>query len=173
MFDQLFRDRLTIAKHRNGPLSSEREAYLKKRKAEGYSIDTLTRHAGELLLVAATLRDPSAGVTPKDIAKSAKRRTAKRNIKTMSERRYVSVATKWCNEMGVLKEETSPITTLVDDYVTVLQAARDLSSKTIPKWKTASLTVRRKIFPRRLHTQNVRDSSWIYPLIRKYKSDRC
>lgn len=131
MFEQLFKDRLTIAKHRNGPLSSEREAYLRKRKAEGYSADTLTRHAGELLLVAATLRNPAAGVTLQDIAKSSKRRTAKPNIKTMSERRYMSLATKWCKEMGVLKEEASPITALVEDYVSFLQAVRGLSSKTI------------------------------------------
>jgi hypothetical protein len=131
MFDQLFRDRLTIAKHRNGPLSSERDAYLRKRKADGYSPDTLARLAGELLLVAATLRNPAVAVTSNDIAKSVKRRKAKRTIKSMSEQRYISLATKWCKEWGVLKEETSPITALVEDCVSFLQAVRDLSSKTI------------------------------------------
>lgn len=131
MFDQLFRDRLTISKHRKAPLSAEREAFLRKRQTEGYSLDTLTRLAGELLLVATTLRNLTAGVTSTDIAKAAKRRKAKRSIKSMSEQRYVSLATKWCKELGLFNEEKTPITKLVDDYASFLNVVRGLSSKTI------------------------------------------
>lgn len=131
MFERLFKDRLTIAKHRNGPLSAEREAYLKRRMSEGYSRETLVLHARQLLLIAVTLKSLMAGVTAVEIERAARRWSAKYKCKSFSEQRYISLATKWSRELGVLNNEASPMALIVDGYASFLSEARGLSSKTI------------------------------------------
>lgn len=131
MFEKLFRDRLTIAKHRNGPLSAEREAYLRKREEEGYSRESLVAHARRILFIAETFKKLSTGVTTAEIARTAKRWTTKRKRKSLSEARYITLATKWSKEMGTLKKEVSPIEAIVDEYLSFLASVRGLSDQTI------------------------------------------
>ncbi len=131
MYESLFRDRLTIAKHRNGPLAAEREVYLRKRMAEGYSRQTLIFHARQLLLIAEKLRMLTAGVTTIEIGLAARRSATKRKDRVKAQQRFIFLATKWSKEMGWLKEDDSPIALMVKEYESFLGSVRGLSPKTL------------------------------------------
>lgn len=132
MFAQIFKDRRVIAKHRLAPFAEERESYLRNRQAEGYSSGTLRRLARQLLLIARTLKSlKSRVVTSSDIADAAKRWARRCPGQSKVRQRYVSLATKWCNELGWLKSDAAPATVLVEGYLAFLHATRGLASKTI------------------------------------------
>jgi hypothetical protein len=68
MFEELFKYRAVIEKHRNAPLVAERERYLRQRQQEGRATETLFRIARELLCVATRLEVSSGGVTSDQIS---------------------------------------------------------------------------------------------------------
>ena len=137
MYEQLFKYRVTIARYRREPLAAEREAYLKKLEADGYSRRRLIQLARQLLAVSRTVKKLPTGITPGDIAQAAKRWAARPGcVELISERRFVALVTKWCQALGVLGKQPSPIAKLAEDYISFLESVRGLAPKTIVhhKW---------------------------------------
>jgi hypothetical protein len=59
MFEKLYRDARTAARHQAGPLAEDRMAFLADRASQGYKTNTLRWLAWQLLIVAEQL--PVAG----------------------------------------------------------------------------------------------------------------
>lgn len=113
MFEELFKYRAVIEKHRNAPLVAERERYLRQRQQEGRATETLFRIARELLCVATRLEVSSGGVTSDQISAVAdtwaleQQQRGRAKTDKWSRLLFISVATDWCRFLGYFHEERS------------------------------------------------------------------
>jgi site-specific recombinase XerD len=142
MFDELFKSRAVVSRHRNAPLSAEREQFLRQRQQEGRAPVTILRLARELLCVVTMLEILPSGVTAKQISSAADqwaRKQQKRGrAKTdkWSKHLFISVATDWCRFLGYFCEEVpvekpQAFASEILDFAEWMQSERGLSPSTI------------------------------------------
>lgn len=111
MFEELFKYRAVVNRHRSAPFAAERVLFLRSRQQEGRARETLFRLARELLCVVTMLEVPSTGVTADQISEAADRWSRKQQqrgrAKTHKWSRplFISVATEWCRFMGYYCEK--------------------------------------------------------------------
>lgn len=112
MFESLFQDRRTIARHRHAPLAKSRERFLAQCAERGMKHTNLCIAAGYLLKVIEYLRLSNRPSEPIPLAKvrAAATRWANRRQphliiqhKHLSRRRFVRVAKGWLQSMDCLK----------------------------------------------------------------------
>jgi len=112
MFEELFKYRAVIERHRNAPLVAERERYLRQRQQAGQTTETLIRIARELLCVATRLEMSSGAVTWEQISAVAdtwafeQQQKGRAKTDKWSRLLFVSVATDWCRFLGFLVDDS-------------------------------------------------------------------
>jgi integrase/recombinase XerD len=144
MFDQLFRYPAVVARYRKGPMSEECLAFLTHHAKQGYSRSTLRKEAQSLLLVAQMLglaNQPRRVLTVAEVKR-----------KTANSRHLCSLATRWLQFIGRLKQQPVPLTpceTKIKDFADYMEHEAALSPETIHtrcKWM--------KCFVDRLHVKD-------------------
>lgn len=121
MFDQLF-DR----RHRTGPVSEERGAFLAHLAKRGMRRSTLQSTAQELLVIARILR------LAKRSGESITRDEIKR--KAINKYKFISIATRWLLFLGRLQQRpahASPYATKIKSFADYMEHERNLSPATI------------------------------------------
>ena len=138
MYQELFKYSHVVHRHRNNPFAAERESYLRDRAKNGCASSTLIKEASELLRIVRWLRIPADGVTRHQIRNAASRcsRCEVRQGKVHSEwsrTHFISVATRWCEFLGLLQNDDSPepFADIVSDFARWLECERGLSLRTI------------------------------------------
>jgi site-specific recombinase XerD len=141
MLEELFRYPLVVARHKNAPYVDERERFLTHCAQKGYPRKTLSRIAGQLLLVARNLSVyPEFKLTSDQIKASAdqwayrqERRATARDGK-VSHRAFRLAATRWLRFLGRLCESVRdpiPFPGLIEDFTSYMENERGLSPRTI------------------------------------------
>ena len=126
MFDQLFRRRHALARHRSGPLLEERLAYLTHLADRGCSRNTLQNTACDLLAIAKILGLASGRhkiVTRDDIKR-----------KTASKHSFYPIAVRWLQFVGRLQQQpaaANPYAKKIKPFADHMERDRGLSPVTI------------------------------------------
>lgn len=145
MFDQLFKQPLALARQRNAPLASEREAFLAQRAKEGAAAGTLVRLARELLVVVQELDLANDDViTPLAIEAAAdrwarkQRRRRRADTARWSRIFFRQTAVDWLRFLARLYipgPGPKPFASLVERFACHMQHERGLSSATISNYQ--------------------------------------
>ena len=138
MFEKLFPDARTAARHQSGPLAEDRIAFLSDRASQGYKTSTLRWLAAELLIVAQQLpvgRDQKVGVAK---IEEVANRWHGRSGKTTDGIRDVfrSTAVAWFRYLNRLEEPPAPAVPFlaqVVDFATYMEKERGLEASTIER----------------------------------------
>ena len=126
MFDQLFRRRHALARHRSGPLLEERLAYLTHLADRGCSRNTLQSTARDILSIAKILgfaRRRRRIVTRDDIKR-----------KTASKHSFYPIAVRWLQFVGRLQQQpaaANPYAKKIKAFADHMERDRGLSPVTI------------------------------------------
>ena len=126
MFDQLFQQAATKARHRSGPLLKERLAFLTHFAGRGMSRSYLCEVANDLLVIASTLkldRRPGETITRDEIKKKV---PDKHNLR--------SLATRWLQFLGRLQKRpdpAGPYAKKIEAFADYMEHERGLSPATV------------------------------------------
>lgn len=140
MFNTLFHCPRVCLRHANGPLASEREAFLAHLASQGLARETLMGYASELLVVAAVIERRGAGPIQACEVERYARQWARRRQRLghvddvkWPTYHFVRVARAWCVFMGWLKKpEAKPFSIpLVRTWADILRSRAGLSERTI------------------------------------------
>jgi len=141
MFEQLFRDRATVARYHQSPFAAERQVYLSKLMEEGRSIETLRNIAWILMYLARHLPLHQAEVSPAEIEAAATTwaTTTHRSATCLhvGKREFVFHATNWMRLLGRLwePEVKRPFATETDAFLQFAVGERGLSPSTIRHYR--------------------------------------
>jgi site-specific recombinase XerD len=136
MFDTLFSDWRTIARHRDGPFVVERERYLRYNAAVGASLLTQTVRARALLLVARTL-------TAGDVGKVGAERlgeligSIRPSPAPATATNLVNSARPWFKFLGWwhVPARPTPFAAQLDAFVAWMRDERGLAPCTVEQWR--------------------------------------
>lgn len=106
MFDRIFQNPRTLARHRSGPLADERRRYLAHYAELGMARPRLQHIARYTLAIAEALRlaeRPGELITQAEIDAEADRRTVKRKKRRMLTVRFKGYALRWLRFLGRLQ----------------------------------------------------------------------
>ena len=140
MFERLYDEHSTIARHKNAPYAEERVRYLYHCAREGYSRATLLLKARELLWIAHKLSVyPDLRLTVEQLEAVAqgweeRRQICGRELNTRwTGTRFIEVARPWLRFLGCLCEPIEPIpfAGLLEDFATWMEHERGLAVMTI------------------------------------------
>ena len=140
MFDELFKYRSVVSRHREAPCAREREGYLAHRAKEGISPATLRRLARELFVIVREMDLRHATISLEAIESAAERwarrqrRRGRAGISCWSRGLFVQVAQDWLQFLHRLQKPegpTVPYAALIQDFTLFLRCERGLSAKTI------------------------------------------
>src|SRR4030042_4810434 len=141
MLQSLFKYPAVLARHRNAPLSEERDHYLRHRAQQGCAHGTLLRIARELLPIVHRLDIPSKSlVTAQQINTAAERwarqqcRRGRAHSFRWSRELFVQVATDWLQFLGRLDKTPAkplPFAGVIEEFCQWMSAERGLSSVTV------------------------------------------
>jgi len=142
MFEELFKYRAVVNRHKNAPLAAEREQFLRQRQQEGRAPVTIFRLARELLCVVTMLEISPSGITAKQISDAAEQWARKQQKRGRAEtdkwsrHLFISVATEWCRFLGYFHEEPSfkepeVFADELNDFAEWMDSERGLSPSTI------------------------------------------
>jgi len=136
MFETLFSDEATIARHRDGPCALERERYLRYNAAVGASMLTQRGRARALLLVAQTLAPTDPGrvsaVRLGELIESIRPCVAPRTAANL-----LNIARPWFKFLGWWHEPIVPISfaAQLDAFVAWMCDERGLTPCTVEQWR--------------------------------------
>ena len=140
MFEQLFQQPAVIARHREGPVSKERERFLVHLAGMGMSKDSLLGFASHLLLIATRINvSDEAPITTQAIERAAdlwarRQRRRGRSHTRKARQRFVQVASDWLRFLGQL-QAAEPSCLVGEeplrDFMTFMRDERGLSAYTI------------------------------------------
>ena len=136
MFDTLFSDKETIARHRDGPFALERECYLRYNAAVGASMLTQNVRARALLLVARTL-------TPSDVGRVGAERLRERIesirpcVAPATAANLLNIARPWFKFLGWwhVPVQPTPFAAQLDAFVAWMRDERGLTPCTVEQWR--------------------------------------
>jgi integrase/recombinase XerD len=139
MFEKLYPDARTAARHQAGPLAEDRIAFLADRASQGYKISTLRWLASELLLVAQQLpvgRDQKVCLS--QIEEVVNRWTDGRSGTTTDESRefFRCTALAFFRYLNRLEQPPAPAVAflpLIVDFATYMEKERGLEASTIER----------------------------------------
>ena len=145
MFEKLFKRPCALSRQREGPLASERAAFLAQRAEDGAALGTLVRLARELLVVVQELDLNSRHLITTQTIEAAAERWARQQKRRHRSRTlewsrifFLQTATAWLRFMGRLytpEPSPKPFAPLVDSFVTHLQQERELSTATTANYQ--------------------------------------
>jgi integrase/recombinase XerD len=126
MFDQLFKDRFTLARYRTGPLVKERIAFLTSLAEQGYSRGTLQNNAHDLLAIARIVVriGPPQKTLPFVVVKR----------KMANHRHLYPLAVRWLQSIGRLQQPPAPLTPgakKVEEFADYMEHEKELQPETI------------------------------------------
>jgi hypothetical protein len=140
VFDELFKYRSVVSRHREAPCARERESYLTHRAKEGTSPATLHRLARELLVIVREIDLKPATISLEAIEAAAERwarrqrRRGRADVLCWSRGLFVQVAEDWLRFLNRLQKPEGPTVryaALIEDFALSLRGERGLSVKTI------------------------------------------
>ncbi len=145
MFEKLFKRPCARSRQCEGPLASERAAFLAQRAEDGAALGTLVRLARELLVVVQELDLNSRHLITFQAIEAAAERWARKQRRWHRSRTlqwsrifFLQTATAWLRFMGRLyipEPSPEPFATLMDGFVTHLQQERELSAATTANYQ--------------------------------------
>lgn len=142
MFERLYPDARTAARHKEGPLAEDRIAFLADRTSQGYKTSTLRWLAAELLFVAQQLpvgRDQKVCLAQiEEAANRGPLRSEGRSGSSTDESRelFRRSALMWFRYLNRLEEPPAPpipFLPLIVDFATYMEKERGLEASTIER----------------------------------------
>jgi integrase/recombinase XerD len=142
MFEKLYSDARTVARHKAGPLAEDRIAFLADRDSRGYKTSTLRWLAVELLLVAQQLpvgRDQKVCLAEiEGIANRWPLRSDGRSVSTTDASRELFRCTalaffRYLNRLEEPSTSPVPFLPLIVDFATYMEKERGLEASTIER----------------------------------------
>lgn len=140
MFEKLYRDPITQARHRAAPLAQERECYLQYRAEQGATILTLQEMARKLLWVAIKLNPPQgSNITMEQIREVASWKISQQRNSPLKNpmqvrQRIIGTAVAWLRYLNRLQPSQAPQLrheSLIVDYARWMKYERTLFPGTI------------------------------------------
>jgi len=140
MFEELFEDQRTIARHKSAPYQEERRRYLTHCAEQGYAPLSLVSLAEELLWVVRSFEAyPDLRVNPDQIKAAAAKwvhnrwRHGRLRHGKAAYKHFRGTATQWLRFLGRLIPNKAPtrFQALLDDYTRWMDQERGLTSQTV------------------------------------------
>jgi site-specific recombinase XerD len=109
MHDELFKVPTVVARYQAGPYMESREQFLKKARADGYSLATLERIAWALLVVAEIVHRNGGSITPKRLRSALLQNIRPKSLERLPSPHTVKLVLQsgepWLRSMGALIAE--------------------------------------------------------------------
>jgi integrase/recombinase XerD len=142
MFEKIYQDARTVARHRADPLAEERMAFLAERASQGYKTSTLRWLAAQLLIVAqhlpvgrgqklqvAEIEEAAGRWLPRSVGRS-------QNTTNGMRESFRSTAVAWFRYLNRLEEPSAapvPFLPIIKDFATCMQQERGFEVSTIER----------------------------------------